>query len=183
MLREAKAARFERRTTLLGRRVVLVDGQRTATAVWGARRFRAIHRRQTTEPVALLDDGARTWWLFEDRIYWEDDDLAAADVLALVRDRERRRERKLGRAHAALAAEVPLDRIDGSGPRNARSSVPREVRRAVWDRDGGRCVVCDASFDLQYDHVIPLALGGANTVENLQVLCAPCNQEKGASVA
>jgi 5-methylcytosine-specific restriction endonuclease McrA len=30
--------------------------------------------------------------------------------------------------------------------------------------------------------VIPVALGGASTAANLQVLCAPCNREKGASL-
>jgi 5-methylcytosine-specific restriction endonuclease McrA len=49
-------------------------------------------------------------------------------------------------------------------------------------RDGGRCVQCGSRFELQYDHVIPLALGGASTVDNLQILCAPCNGRKGASL-
>jgi 5-methylcytosine-specific restriction endonuclease McrA len=52
----------------------------------------------------------------------------------------------------------------------------------VFERDGGRCVECGSRFDLQYDHVIPVALGGASTVQNLQILCAPCNQTKGDSL-
>jgi 5-methylcytosine-specific restriction endonuclease McrA len=56
------------------------------------------------------------------------------------------------------------------------------VRRAVFERDGGRCVGCGAEFDLQYDHVIPVALGGASTAENLELLCAPCNRRKGATL-
>jgi hypothetical protein len=48
------------------------------------------------------------------------------------------------------------------------------VRRAVFERDGGKCVECGSTFDLQYDHVIPVALGGATTVENLQLLCGDC---------
>jgi 5-methylcytosine-specific restriction endonuclease McrA len=35
---------------------------------------------------------------------------------------------------------------------------------------------------LPYDHVIPVALGGATTIGNLQLLCGDCNREKGADV-
>jgi 5-methylcytosine-specific restriction endonuclease McrA len=31
--------------------------------------------------------------------------------------------------------------------------------------------------------VIPVALGGASTPGNLQLLCAPCNRDKGAALA
>jgi hypothetical protein len=45
----------------------------------------------------------------------------------------------------------------------------------VFERDGGRCVECRSNFDLQYDHILPVALGGATTIENLKLLCEDCN--------
>ncbi len=116
----------------------------------------------------------RRWWWFRDRFYWEDDGLAADDVMALVADRDRRDRRRLERAHAAMRQELP------DAPR--RAPIPRDVRLAVWERDGGRCVECDAGFELQYDHVIPLALGGADSAANLQLLCGSCNRSKGAAL-
>jgi 5-methylcytosine-specific restriction endonuclease McrA len=171
MLREVKDAAFERRLTLVGWRY---HATWDATLVWSSRRFGALRARQGTAPVALHDAGRRRYWLFEDRVYWEDDGLEAADVHALIREREHRQRRRLERAHALVATEPAAPR---------RAPIPRELRAAVWERDGGACVACGARFDLQYDHVIPVALGGASTVENLQVLCAPCNQRKGASLA
>ena len=56
------------------------------------------------------------------------------------------------------------------------------MKRAVFERDGGKCVQCGSNFDLQYDHVIPVAMGGATTIENLQLLYADCNREKGADL-
>jgi 5-methylcytosine-specific restriction endonuclease McrA len=164
MLREVKNAWLDRR--ILG--YVLMLGDTPA-----ARLRRSDVRAQAERPLALLqrDDG-RTYWAFEGRVYWEDSWLSADDVLALVRDRERRAQRTLERAHAALA---------GQGDRR-REPIPRAVRLAVFARDGGRCVECGSAFDIQYDHVIPLSLGGASSAENLQILCAPCNQAKGAQL-
>jgi 5-methylcytosine-specific restriction endonuclease McrA len=164
---------FAHRLTVLGRRYELRLERPAGSATWGARRFRRLRALQEIEPVALLAERDRTYWLFEDRVYWDDDDLTADDVLALVRDRERRLRRKLERARAGLVA----DRADAS----RRDPIPRAVRRAVFERDGGRCVACGSRFEIQYDHVIPFSLGGASTIENLQILCADCNRGKGSS--
>jgi 5-methylcytosine-specific restriction endonuclease McrA len=43
-------------------------------------------------------------------------------------------------------------------------------------------VECGSDFDIQYDHVIPVARGGSNEVDNLQILCATCNRKKGTSL-
>jgi 5-methylcytosine-specific restriction endonuclease McrA len=58
--------------------------------------------------------------------------------------------------------------------------IPQDVRIAVAARDGGKCRKCGSAEDLQYDHVIPWSRGGANTVNNVQLLCGRCNRRKGA---
>lgn len=63
-----------------------------------------------------------------------------------------------------------------------RVAIPVEIRRTVFERDGGKCVECESNFDLQYDHLLPVSLGGATTAENLQLLCADCNQRKSNSI-
>ena len=116
----------------------------------------------------------RSCWLANERFYWENDGLSAKDVLALSTQRERRKKRQLERAHAAMEVE------EASVPR--REPIPREVRLAVWQRDGGCCVQCGSQFEIQYDHIIPVTMGGATTFENLQILCAECNQSKGGTL-
>lgn len=56
--------------------------------------------------------------------------------------------------------------------------IPYYVKNVVWERDGGRCVKCGSTVGLQWDHDIPFSKGGANTIENIQILCAKCNIEK-----
>jgi 5-methylcytosine-specific restriction endonuclease McrA len=172
MLREDRNAGFLSEGAWLWRRYCFCVGER-ASAALSPRRLERLERLQAEQPVCLLEDDGRRWWWFRDRFFSEADDLSPADVAALVLDRERRRRRTLERAHAALTAEQ-------SRPR--RRAIPEPVRRAVWERDGGRCAGCGSGFDLQYDHVIPHALGGADSVANLQLLCGSCNRAKGAGL-
>jgi 5-methylcytosine-specific restriction endonuclease McrA len=63
--------------------------------------------------------------------------------------------------------------------------VPRLVqrkisRRALFARDGWRCVYCGSSTGrLTLDHVVPRSRGGDSTWENVVTSCAPCNLRKG----
>ena len=65
------------------------------------------------------------------------------------------------------------------GERNTRS-IPQDVEIAVSVRDQGMCVQRGSAADLHYDHKIPWSRGGANTVNNIQLLCGPCNRTKAA---
>jgi 5-methylcytosine-specific restriction endonuclease McrA len=53
--------------------------------------------------------------------------------------------------------------------------------RALIEKYGGRCLCCRQQVKkLTPDHVIPIAKGGANTIDNIQPLCQSCNCAKGA---
>ena len=46
-------------------------------------------------------------------------------------------------------------------------------------RDGKKCRICGSQYDITIDHIVPVARGGRNTLENLQLLCRVCNSRKG----
>lgn len=60
--------------------------------------------------------------------------------------------------------------------------IPQDVKVEVYNRDGGRCVMCGDNKYLEFDHIIPFSKGVANTVDNIQILCRACNQKKGANI-
>jgi 5-methylcytosine-specific restriction endonuclease McrA len=155
-------------------RYAVQSGKRVFDRRWEKPKLDRLLATQQETPAEVLQHGKRTLWCFRDRFYWDDDGLAAEDVKALVLQRERRAQQKLQSARTMM-------RADEAG-RPTRSPIPTELRRAVFERDGGRCVECGSNFNLQYDHVLPVALGGATTVENLQLLCADCNRRKSDSI-
>jgi 5-methylcytosine-specific restriction endonuclease McrA len=113
----------------------------------------------------------RHYWLFQHSCYFETEGLEPEAVRALLIMRQRRQERQVDRAksYAALAS---------SPSPGKRQAIPTDVKILVWERDSGQCVRCGATTELQFDHVIPVALGGGNSPDNLQVLCGRCNRLK-----
>jgi 5-methylcytosine-specific restriction endonuclease McrA len=176
MLREAKNAAWAPSGRWWRKRIVFTAGRLVAERGLRLAEHAALELEQRDAAVAVLHaPGGRTYWWCMGHFFWEDDGLDAADVFALVYERHHRAQRRLARAHQTVA-------LGQAPPAPRREPVPRDVRRIVWERDGGACVQCGDAFELQFDHIIPVALGGATTVENLQVLCGPCNRSKGAEV-
>ncbi len=138
------------------------------------------HRRAQT---AIADGGVaevarehdRVLWWAADGFYWGDPAMTSEEVALLLWDRQRRQETRLERLRKIRAREEQVAELH-------RARIPEEVRVAVWVRDAGRCVRCGAEDDLQFDHVIPVAKGGGNALENVQVLCGDCNRLKSDGI-
>jgi 5-methylcytosine-specific restriction endonuclease McrA len=69
----------------------------------------------------------------------------------------------------------------GKGVRDGARTIPAEVRREVWQRDGGRCAFegprgrCPVSGAVDFHHVIPYAMGGQPTADNIELRCRAHN--------
>lgn len=67
-------------------------------------------------------------------------------------------------------------------------TIPAHVRRAVWARDRGRCAFegphgqCGARGLVEYHHVIPYAIGGTATVDNIELRCRAHNAHEARLV-
>lgn len=64
--------------------------------------------------------------------------------------------------------------------RRAWDGWRRILAPQIYERDGRLCAACGATERLSIDHIIPISKGGSNDLENLRVLCLPCNSRKHA---
>lgn len=59
------------------------------------------------------------------------------------------------------------------------SAIPLRVKLRVHEKSEGMCSVCSLEASSgQYDHIVPLILGGPNRESNLQLICVPCHRAK-----
>ncbi|MGO4597473.1 HNH endonuclease [Terrabacter sp. 2RAF25] len=152
--------------------------------VRGVYRLNKIHKSQWAGgwqsqmlfPLRLATVKNRTYWQFQGQFYSENEGLDGMAVHALLVTRQQRQSQRIDRAQQIVAmGGAPRDRA-------VREGIADDVKQFIWTRDGGACRQCGAVVELQFDHVIPLAMGGGTTPENLQILCGPCNRRKGASI-
>ena len=66
--------------------------------------------------------------------------------------------------------------------RRAGGSITQAQWGAILLRHGGGCAQCGSDKEIHMDHIIPVARGGKTEPANLQPLCRPCNQSKGAKL-
>lgn len=82
-----------------------------------------------------------------------------------------------------LGVEVSIsEEGSATSERLRRKPVPERVRHEVWRRDQGGCVDCGSRERLEFDHIVPISRGGANTARNLELRCESCNRTKGARI-
>ena len=75
------------------------------------------------------------------------------------------------------------------GERTPSRYIPSEVRRAVWERDRGRCAFvarhgrrCSERRWIELHHVVPFAWGGESTVQNIELRCRTHNTYEGERI-
>lgn len=60
--------------------------------------------------------------------------------------------------------------------RTKATAIPMEVKRAVWERDHHRCVLCGQPGD-PWCHLVPRSQGGLGVEQNIVTLCFSCHME------
>ncbi|MFJ7489705.1 HNH endonuclease [Streptomyces sp. NPDC097727] len=110
-----------------------------------------------------------------------------------VREIQRASYRRNRGYYAAKNAEWIRNNSEANRARRARyrarkaaapgTGVTAAEWRALVAAYGGYCLAClRTGLPLEADHVIPLSLGGAHQIDNIQPLCRSCNASKADRV-
>ncbi len=90
-----------------------------------------------------------------------------------------------GRRVFRFELKLSQDDIQTQGPqlRERTRVIPTNVKKIVWQRDGGKCVQCGASDELHFDHDLPYSKGGTSiSPDNVRILCARHNLQKSNKI-
>ena len=55
-------------------------------------------------------------------------------------------------------------------------AIPRKVKEAVWERDGGCCILCGNPHASPNAHIVPRSRGGMGIEQNIVTLCPDCHR-------
>jgi hypothetical protein len=180
----SKQRKITHRETLPKGRLVLIFSQTTRHARSPVTKTLATSNDVTAEfylsllqknPVEIISTLQHRYLWVDNAFYEADSSVTFEQAVALVRESDLKKARKIQRAVEATQASQLGTRVN-------RETISDAVKHHIWMRDEGRCVDCGSPTDLQFDHVIPLAMGGSNELANLQLLCAACNRRKGANL-
>ena len=127
----------------------------------------------------------RCLFLFQNRLYASERPARNAnetnEISLRIRQAVYEEDADISNLRSAVANLEAALEYQKSGPR--RDAIPEDVKLRVWARDGGACVRCASQQGLQFDHIIPVALGGGTAAANIQILCQTCNLRKSDKIA
>jgi len=115
------------------------------------------------------------------RIYYLENKEAIGVAQRAYRETNREEVNAKGRAYAKAH---PEKRAKGNIKRRAQkidSGIFEISSKEILRIRSSPCTFCNATDNIQIDHVIPLSKGGRHSIGNLQPLCQPCNGSKNAN--
>lgn len=119
-------------------------------------------------------------WLYRDALYLTDRPPRSSEleeVSLRIKARHFQDDLALKRLREQVANFEAIGHLNSI--ESGRHSIPDDVKLLVWSRDRGACVRCQATGNLHFDQIIPIATGGGALAENIQLLCCSCYLSKG----
>jgi hypothetical protein len=139
------------------------------------------YEKQQNTPIRVdFGDGRYSYFAFRNKIIKVEEAGGASrdELLVHIKHFVLKKEKGFDKVSKEVEAFERMSEVEAA----RRQNIPDAVKLFVWQRDQGKCVKCGSNEKLEFDHVIPFAMGGSNTERNLQLLCESCNRSKGKSI-
>ena len=109
--------------------------------------------------------------------------LSSETLLKLEKIKNLTKEQDLDKIISLMAdsyinQKVEVKRKTQNVPIKNSRYIPRKVKEIVYKRANGECENCKSTHNLEYEHIIPFAMGGTNDVSNISLFCSNCNKRK-----
>lgn len=135
----------------------------------------SVARRRTHPPrLDPIKARARRKRWEEARPEWRKEYLRSYNQRPEVKERRNKRLRESGKGLEQVHKRIALRKT-------AEGSWTAEEWKTLCDQYGNKCLRCGKN-EVTIDHVVPLSLGGSNSIDNLQPLCQSCNCSKQATI-
>ena len=59
--------------------------------------------------------------------------------------------------------------------RSKACDITQAVKKKVWERDNGQCIICHSPYAMPNAHFIPRSKGGLGIEQNIVTLCQNCH--------
>lgn len=117
--------------------------------------------------------------LYEIKTGYAENDYSNDELELLIKEKIYRNNKKF----ELIKKQVEVyEKLENQLTIKRREPIPESIRFEVWRRDEGKCVMCGSQKNLEFDHIIPISKGGANTARNIQLLCQDCNRHKSDKI-
>lgn len=88
---------------------------------------------------------------------------------------------------ASAAAGYALEEADVGTNANGRKGIPKKIKSSLWKKYYGEvynslCLICNEPISIENfeaGHIIAVAKGGTNHIDNLKPICIGCNRSMG----
>lgn len=134
------------------------------------------HQRHAKEIIAKVRR-----WTEENREYARNRQRIYRQSV-IAKDPEAFRQKRREQARTLRQRDPARARASAVCKEAKRKKAPGKWTGRQWtallNHYGHQCMRCSSAEDLTADHVVPIAKGGSNTIDNIQCLCRSCNSKK-----
>lgn len=81
------------------------SGKYRQEGYYNSEKYEYLLKAQLQEPQVIGISETRTWWMFQNEYYWEDDGLTSMEIKALILDRKQKKKKQIQKALENLQKE------------------------------------------------------------------------------